>query len=307
MRASLAKKESSTGLSASVKVVGNMRADQRHADLIIRETGVSKLSPLSHPGGDKKTIEEEEKSEELKGQEATRFRAVAARSNYLVANRPDIQYAVKEVCRRMAKPVSSDWKKLVRLARYLKGAPRCVWKFEWQEASEPIPPTGYSDSDWAGDRKTGKSTSGGVIMIGRHLIKAWSRTQDAITLSSAEAELVALGKLAMEILGIRSMCEEWHMSRADQTSGLLADASAALSIAKRQGAGKMRHINVKSLWLQDKSVQKILEYKKVKGDENPADGLTKHVRQELLERYLRMESLKIENDRADASLELAGY
>ena len=40
-------------------------ADQRHADLIIRETGVEKLSPLSHPGGDNKTIEEEEKSEEL--------------------------------------------------------------------------------------------------------------------------------------------------------------------------------------------------------------------------------------------------
>ena len=206
----------------------------------------------------------------------------------------------------MAKPVSSDWKKLVRLARYLKCAPRCVWKFEWQEAIEPIPPTGYSDSDWAGDRKTAKSTSGGVVMIGRHLIKAWSRTQDAITLSSAEAELVALGKLAMEVLGIRSMCEEWHMSQANQTSSLLADASAALSIAKRQGAGKMRHMNVKSLWLQDKSVQKILDYKKVKGEENPADGLTKHVRQELLERYLRMESLKIKNDRADASLELAG-
>ena len=41
-------------------------ADQRHADLIIRETGVKKLSPLSHPGGEKKTIEEEERSEELK-------------------------------------------------------------------------------------------------------------------------------------------------------------------------------------------------------------------------------------------------
>ena len=66
------------------------------------------------------------------------------------------------------------------------------------------------------------------------------------------------------------MCEEWHMSRADQTSDLLADASAALSIAKRQGAGKMRHINVKSLWLQDKSMQMILNYKKVNGGRQPS-------------------------------------
>ena len=88
-------------------------ADHRHADLIIRETGADKLSPLSHPGGDKKTIETEEQSYELQGQEATRFRAVAARSNYQAADRPDIQYAVKENCRRMATPVKSDWNKLV--------------------------------------------------------------------------------------------------------------------------------------------------------------------------------------------------
>ena len=206
----------------------------------------------------------------------------------------------------MANPVSSDWKKLVRLARYLKGAPRCVWKFDWQSAKAQSPPKGYSDSDWAGDRKTGKSTSGGVVMIGQHLVKAWSRTQDAITLSSAEAELVALGKLAMEILGIRSMCEEWEMSQPSQISDLFADASAALSIAKRQGVGKMRHINVKSLWLQEKAVQLLLRYNKVKGEDNPADGLTKHVRQELIEKYLQIENLKIKEDRAGASLELAG-
>ena len=94
-------------------------------------------------------------------------------------------------------------------------------------------------------------------MRGLHLIKTWSRTQDAITLSSAEAELVALGKLAMELLGLRSMCEEWQLSAVDQVSELYADASAALSIAKRQGAGKMRHINVKSLWLQEKALQSL--------------------------------------------------
>ena len=68
-------------------------------------------------------------------------------------------------------------------------------------------------------------------------------------------------------------------------SKLYADASAALCIAKRQGAGKMRHINVKSLWLQEKQVQAELDYEKIKGEENPSDGLTKHVRQELAERY----------------------
>ena len=117
------------------------------------------------------------------------FRAIAARANYLPADRPDIQYAVKEVCRRMAKPVEGDWQKLIRLGRYLKGPPRCVLEYRWQAAGSV--PTGYSDSDWAGDRTTGKSTTGGIVMLGTHLVKSWSRTQDSVTLSSAEAELVA--------------------------------------------------------------------------------------------------------------------
>ena len=82
-------------------------------------------------------MEEEAASKELVGTEATRFRAVAARASYLSADRPDIQYSMKEVCRRMAKPVEGDcqklakpvegdWQKLTRLGRCLKGSPRCV-------------------------------------------------------------------------------------------------------------------------------------------------------------------------------------
>ena len=97
-------------------------ADQRHADLIIREADVEKKSVLTHPGGDKKVIDEEDSSPELTGPDATRFRGVAARANYLAADRPDIQYSVKELCRRMAKPRQGDWNKLLRVALYLNGA-----------------------------------------------------------------------------------------------------------------------------------------------------------------------------------------
>ena len=83
-------------------------------------------------------------------------------------------------------------------------------------------------------------------MVGGHLIKSWSRTQDSVTLSSAEAELVAVSKLAMEMLGVRSMASEWHMMDERVAIQLFVDASAALSIAKRHGAVKMRHINVKT-------------------------------------------------------------
>ena len=101
-------------------------------------------------------------------------------------------------------------------------------------------------------------------MLGSQLVKSWSRTQDSVTLSSAEAELVGLGKLAVESLGIRSMCREWELTAEGKTSTLYVDASAALSIAKRQGAGKMRHVNVNSLWLQEKEIQQEMSCEKIK-------------------------------------------
>ena len=157
----------------------------------------------------------------------------------------------------MAKPPKGDWDKLIRLGRYLKGAPRCVQVYEWQEEGAAL--VGYSDSDWAGCRTTAKSTSGGLIQMGTRLLKTWSRTHDSVTLSSAETELVALSKLALEVLGVRSMALEWKVIKVGCPCPLYADASAALSIAKRQGAGKMGHINVRTLWLQEKVVQEVLE------------------------------------------------
>ena len=76
------------------------------------------------------------------------------------------------------------------------------------------------------------------MQFGTHLNKSWSRTQDSVTLSSAEAELVALSKLAAEVLGVRSMVIEWEVIKESDGCQLYSDASAALSIAKRQGLGK---------------------------------------------------------------------
>ena len=51
-------------------------------------------------------------------------------------------------------------------------------------------------------------------MIGSHLIKAWSRTQNHVTLSSAEAELYAMVKCTAELMGIRSMMADWGRTKS---------------------------------------------------------------------------------------------
>ena len=107
-----------------------------------------------------------------------KYRELVARANYLAQDRIDIQYATKEVCRGMCNPTKGDLKKLRRLGRYLKTNPRAVIQYAWQ--MNQIGLSSYSDSDFAGCRKTAKSTSGGVLMLGGHYLKSWSSTQKTI-------------------------------------------------------------------------------------------------------------------------------
>jgi len=271
--------------------------DQRHAELIIESLGLMEAKAVETPTEEEKKWEEEDNLKELDAEKSRRFRSIAARCNYLAADRPDIMYAVKEVCRQMAKPTVGAWKKLKRLGRYLVGVHRTILEYRWQGREKVI--DGYTDSDWAGCKTTGRSTSGGAVMIGGHFIKGWAKTQSSITLSSAEAELVALCKLTAEVIGMISMCRDWKEEMEGQ---VWADASAALSIVKRRGAGKMRHINIGLLWIQEVEKMKRAKFEKISGTENPADLMTKGVSREKLQRYMRKIGQRNSEGRASVGL-----
>ena len=165
----------------------------------------------------------------------------------------------------------------------MKGTPRIVWRYDWQEAKKEVEV--YTDSDWAGCMRTRKSTSGGVIKVGRHIIKAWATTQKTVALSSGEAEMVAAVKGIQEGIGIKAMLKEWG---EDTKVVALCDSTAAIGIVNRKGVGKLRHIDVSRLWVQDLREEGKLDMKKVLGTQNPADQLTKYLGVQDVAKGLRM-------------------
>ena len=106
--------------------------DQRHADLLVQALELKGANGVTTPGENDSRGQEEENEAELGPEEATNYRSIAARANYLSAGRPDIMYAVKELCRRMAKPTRGHWLKLKRLGRYLIESGRTVMRYDWQ-------------------------------------------------------------------------------------------------------------------------------------------------------------------------------
>ena len=107
----------------------------------------------------------------------------------------------------MAHPRVGDDVRMKRVIRYLKAHPRCRLIFVYQEMPKQV--TVLSDSDWAGDQATRRSTSGVMIFHGAHLLPFASRLQKTVALSSGEAELDAQVMGMSEALGVSGVCEEW--------------------------------------------------------------------------------------------------
>ena len=119
--------------------------------------------------------------------------------------RPDVAYAVGMLCRAMSRPTEELYLDAIRVLCYLHRTRALGLTYRPDQADV----AGYSDSDWAGCRVTGMSTSGEALVIGSHLIKAWCRTPNHVTLSSAEAELYAMVQCTAELIGIKSMMHDW--------------------------------------------------------------------------------------------------
>jgi hypothetical protein len=250
-------------------------ADSKHAETIVKEMGLDKNSKGLDAPIERESSEdaaEDESDEMLEGEEATRYRALAATANFLAMDRPDVQYTAKEICKSMSKPKRKSWAKLKRLARYLVKYPRLVWRFldDGNVGMEYLDV--YSDSDWAGDKVTRKSTSGGVAALAGGALKTWSSTQGTIAMSSGEAEYYAMVKAAAEGLGIQALAEDLGFQVKLR---LWVDSTAAKAIISRIGLGKVRHMEVKYLWAQEAHKNGRFEVYKVPGELNPADVNTK--------------------------------
>ena len=123
-------------------------ADQRPAEWTISELELETGKSVSTPRVQKcvsATRAMMVEREEMDDKEAHRFRALAAKLNYLAGDRPDLLVASKCICKNMARPRSGDWLDLKRVGRYLKGATRMVQQFHWTGADTNL--LGYADSD----------------------------------------------------------------------------------------------------------------------------------------------------------------
>ena len=252
------------------------QGDPRHFNLLQEYFGMDDMTKVLTKNGYEDGPEQVELREtELSMEECKAFRMIAARLNYMAQDNPWLQFPAKEVCRNMAKPRGSDFTKTKRLVRFLKGAGEIKFLYAWQNEDEACDITVLVD-DWAGNTETRKSTSGGVLKVGKHVIRTWSSTQTTVATSSGEAELIAMYDGATRGLGMRTMMTEMGLSPQLKMVRISTDSTVAKSFVATTGLGKMRHLEVKFLWLQEIVQMGKVRVEKVSGATNIADALTKY-------------------------------
>ena len=120
----------------------------------------------------------------------------------------------------------------------------------------------YRDSDWATCKRTQRSVSAGVVMVGQNLLYSSSHAQPVIALSSGEAELLASASCLCDGLFVRQLVAFLDNDTLPQVHRHL-DAVAAKGMMECAGVGRVRHLSVRVLWIQDLVDDKTILLQKV--------------------------------------------
>ncbi|WVZ70679.1 LOW QUALITY PROTEIN: hypothetical protein U9M48_019322 [Paspalum notatum var. saurae] len=138
-------------------------------------------------------------------QDATDFRSLAGALQYLTFTRPDIAYAVQQVCLHMHAPREPHLAALKRILRYIRGTLDLGLLLRPSASPDLVV---YSDADWAGCPDTHKSTSGYAVFLGDTLVSWSSKRQATVSRSSAEAEYRAVANAVAEASWLRQLLME---------------------------------------------------------------------------------------------------
>jgi hypothetical protein len=183
---------------------GSMHLSQRHYVLeILERAGMSDCKPCSTPIDTHSKLSANGDPVD----DATDYRSIAGALQYLTFTRPDIAYAVQQVCLFMHDPRMPHLALIKRILRYLRGT---LDHGLLLHRTDPSALVVYTDADWAGCPDTRKSTSGYGVFLGDNLISWSSKRQQTVSRSSAEAEYRAVANGVAEASWLRQLLLELH-------------------------------------------------------------------------------------------------
>ena len=167
---------------------------------------------------------------------------------------------------------------LKRVLRYLKGTADHGILYQKQKSGSTC--VGFSDADWAGDVSDRRSTSGYVFCMNGGVISWKSKKQDCVSLSTAEAEYVALSSAAQESVWLKKLITELGRPPSGPMT-IYEDNQSAIAMCKNpQYHGRAKHIDIKHHFVREKVANKNIALEYCSTSDMAADMFTKGLSRE---------------------------
>ncbi|KAK6147459.1 hypothetical protein DH2020_018371 [Rehmannia glutinosa] len=243
-------------------------SQSKYTKELLKKFGIEEGRTVSTPMATNVKIDKDEKGKSV---DESKYRGMIGGLLYLTASRPDILHAVCLCARFQSNPKESHMSAVKRIFRYLKDT---IQYGLFYPKNENFSLKGYSDSDYAGNIDDRKSTSGSCQFLGDCLVSWFSKKQNCVSLSTAEAEYISAAFCCTQLLWMKQILADYKCSF--ESVPIFCDNISAINIAQNPvHHNRTKHIEIRHHFLRDCVSKRKIEISFVPSQDQLADIFTK--------------------------------
>jgi hypothetical protein len=233
------------GISVTRSANGLFLSQRQYTQDILERAGMSACKPCSTPVD----LHSKLSADGPPVDDATQYRSLAGALQYLIFTRPDIAFAVQQICLYMHDPREPHLAALKRILRYLQGTLSLGLTMRRSSPTELVV---YTDADWAGCPDTRRSTSGYAVFLGDNLVSWSSKRQHTVSRSSAEAEYRAVANGVAEATWLRQLLIELQQPPPRATLVYCDNISAVYLSSNPVQHQRTKHVEIDLHFVREK-------------------------------------------------------
>ncbi|GJY17100.1 retrovirus-related pol polyprotein from transposon TNT 1-94 [Tanacetum coccineum] len=240
------------GLQISQNPRGIFINQSKYANKILKKFDLYKSNPVDTPMVERTKLDEDLSRIPV---DHTQYRSMIGSRMYLTASRPDLVFAVCMCARYQSKPTKKHLEAVKRVFWYLQGT---INMGLWYPKDTAMALTAYADADHAGCQDTQRSTSGSAQFLGDKLVRWSSKKQTSASISSTEAEYIAMSRCCAQILWMRSQLLDYGF--AYNHIPLYCDNKSAIALyCNNVQHSRSKHIDIRHHFIRERVEKGVVE------------------------------------------------
>ncbi|GKA41290.1 hypothetical protein Tco_0733883 [Tanacetum coccineum] len=264
------------GLQISQNPKGIFINQSKYTNEILKKFDLHKSDHVDTPMVERKKLDEDLSGTPV---DQTKYRSMIGSLMYLTASRPDLVFAVCMCARYQYRPTKRLLEAVKRVFRYLQ---RTINMGLWYPKDSVMALTAYADADHAGCQDTRRSTSGSAQFLGDKLVSWSSKKQTSTSISSIEAEYIAMSSCCAQILWMRSQLSDYGFEY--NRIHLYYDNKSAIALCcNNVQHSRSKHIDIRHHFIREQVEKGVVELYFVRTEYQLADIFTKALPRERFE------------------------